>query len=123
MDERRNLRRRHLRYYLHVHDRGTGEFVGRLADITVGGVMLVTEDELIIGNRYELRIDFRNVLVGKRHLLLSARCVWCEKDTINPAYFASGFELDDLSAEDSEVIKALIVEYGLRMYREDENGD
>lgn len=120
MDERRNLRRRHLRYYLHVHDRVTGDFFGRLADITIGGLMLITEEPVEVGSRYEFRIDFRNELEGKRHILLTADCKWCDRDTINPAYHASGYELESLSEQDMLVIKALIVEYGLRMYREED---
>lgn len=120
MDERRNLRRRHLRYYLHVHDRVTGEFFGRLADITIGGLMLITEDPVEAGRRHEFRIDFRNELEGKRHLLLTALCKWSDRDSINPAFYASGYELEGLSEQDSRVVKALIVEYGLRMFREED---
>ena len=52
MDQHRRLVRKHLATYPRVLDRDTGVAIGRLADLSVRGIMVVGEEPI------ELVVDF-----------------------------------------------------------------
>jgi hypothetical protein len=56
MSERRALRRRHLIYNLSVRDPRTNEEIGRLADISTGGLLLVAPRALPVGQVRDVEI-------------------------------------------------------------------
>ena len=56
MQKQRELKRRHLFFYLEVYDVVTGELLGNLVDITTRGIKLVSKNQIPINKTYVLRM-------------------------------------------------------------------
>ena len=112
MPEKRKHRRATLLYYLKIYDLETEKFVGHLADISLGGLKLVSESEIIPGNDFHLRICLPEDQYCQKSFTVKARSCWSKTD-INPDYYASGFYYITLSLENIRIIKNLIQQYEL----------
>jgi len=108
--ERRRLKRCQLLYYLKIFDTDTEDLVGRLIDINVEGLKLVSTTAIESGAVFNLTIELPIEIFGRRAVKFQARCQWCSPD-VNPSYFACGFQYVDPTQEESEIISALITNY------------
>jgi hypothetical protein len=100
-------------FYSRVFDRKNGKMLGYLADMTIEGVMVISEDTIQTEDVYRLRIDLPEDLYGKAYLNLEARSVWSKPD-VNPNFFMTGFQLQNPTPEDQEIMKRIILDYGFR---------
>ena len=62
MDEKREIKRRHLIYYLRVFDRKTDQLLGHLVNITPQGIMLISEESLATDTTFQLRMKLPSAL-------------------------------------------------------------
>jgi hypothetical protein len=108
--ERRRLKRCQLLYYLKTFDADTEELVGRLIDINVEGLKLVSGASIQVGAAFNLMIELPIQIFGQKAVKFRAQCQWCRPD-VNPSYFAAGFQYVDPTQEESEIISALITNY------------
>ncbi len=113
MDERRHLKRRHLLYYLRVFDRGSGEQLGSLADITAEGLMLVSTDSIPTGRDFRLRMHLPPGITRDNGVEIDARSVWTRPD-VNPEFHVTGFTLLSVTPGCVDAIEQLIDDYGFR---------
>lgn len=113
MKERRRLKRRHLSYSLRVFDRNTDELFGHLVDITSEGVMFISENPIEEEVTFHLKMTLPPEFSGGNQLEFSARCMWCRKD-VNPDFYATGFQLIDVSKDHFAIVERLIEEFGFR---------
>jgi len=111
--DRRKLKRRHVIFYSRVFDRNSGALLGHLMDITVEGLMLISEAPLTPGSTYHLRMDLPEDVMTKAYLSFDAQCLWSKSD-INPAFYNAGFKVLNMIPEDIELIENMIDEYGFR---------
>ncbi len=111
--ERRKLKRRHIVFYSRVFDRNTGALLGHLMDITIEGLMLISDIPITTGITYHLRMDLPEDVMTKAYLSLDADCLWCRPD-INPAFYNAGFRVLNMKKEDVDLIENMIDEYGFR---------
>jgi hypothetical protein len=111
--ERRGLKRRHLIYYLRVFNRETGELIGHLVDVTRGGIMMINEKPVPIGEEYELRMALPEEIWGKNFLDFKGKSLWSTKD-VNPDFYNTGFQISGLDGHEIDIIERLISEYGFR---------
>lgn len=109
--QKRKLKRRHLIYYLRVFDQKTGELVGHLADITIKGIMLMSEKELPINKTYSLKVLINPGEEEPEYLEFDAVAKWSRPD-VNPTFWDTGFELVNATAADFRRISDLIEELG-----------
>lgn len=100
-------RRRHLHYYAKVNNRDTGEMIGRVADISLSGVMLVRADGIESGKTYALRVLLPEVFEEKGHIDFEAVSRWCKKD-VNPDFHVIGFEITHIDSKNEKMIMQLI---------------
>ncbi|GAB4338883.1 MAG: hypothetical protein Kow0089_11170 [Desulfobulbaceae bacterium] len=110
--EQRGLSRHHLIYYLRVFDGMSSRVVGHIVDISPGGIMLITDEPISPQEEYRLRMRFPGSGNEKRELVLDAVCRWCRQDE-NPEFYIAGFQITDLSDEDTAFIQSLIAEFGM----------
>jgi c-di-GMP-binding flagellar brake protein YcgR len=110
MAEKRKLKRRQLIYYLQVLDRRTGLLVGRLADITTEGLMLISPDPIEENKEIELRMVLPAEIQGDKAVVFDAQSVWCRKD-VNPDLYVTGFRFLKVAARDFKIIDDLILDY------------
>jgi hypothetical protein len=111
--DRRKLKRRHVIFYSRVFDRKSGALLGHLMDITVEGLMLISDYPLETGITYHLRMDLPEDVMAKAYLTFDALCLWCRPD-INPAFYNAGFKVLDMQQDDVDLIENMIDEYGFR---------
>ena len=111
--DRRKLKRRHVIFYSRVFDRNTGALLGHLMDITVEGLMLISETPIETGIIYHLRMDLPEDVMAKAFLRFDVHCLWCKPD-INPAFYNAGFKVLNMAQEDIDLIENMIDEYGFR---------
>jgi len=112
MDERRQLKRRHLIYYLSVEDIDTGHTLGHLVDVNPDGIMLMSPEPIQSGKVFRLRMTIPVGAEGARQTMeFQAESVRCGKD-INPDFFDTGFHLVSLTPTQLGLIKTLIDDHG-----------
>jgi len=89
--------------------------MGRLVEISPGGLRLNTEVALPHGRRLSICVRFRRMVSGKAELALSGRCVWCTPDPIDTERYASGVRLESLTGTTVQLISAVTEVYSLRL--------
>ena len=113
MEERRNLRRRHVIYYSRVYERKTGELIGHVMDITPEGIKLISEQAIPLQKRFHFRIDLPDDITLKEFMYFEAESIWCSPD-VNPDFYNTGFRVFNMSADDAAFLNRMIDETGLR---------
>ncbi|MHC1782711.1 MAG: PilZ domain-containing protein [Anaerolineaceae bacterium] len=111
MVEKRKYQRRHLIYYLRVFDRDTVNLIGHLVDITAEGVMVISENPIEVGKTFHMRMILPKEFFGKEQINFEAVSRWADKD-INPSFYDTGFQLQDISEENIQIITQLIEDFG-----------
>ena len=111
-NDKRNVLRRHLVFYLRVFDGMSSRVLGHLADISARGAMLVSEKPIQENQEFRLRMRLPREIAGRSELLLDATCRWCRPDT-NPDFFIAGFQVVGLDQEFEEHIQRLIEDFSV----------
>ena len=111
--ENRKTKRRHLIYYLRVFNQQNNELLGHLADITSEGLMLIGEHALPVGEAYMLHMKLPAEILGKETMDFNATALWSRPD-VDPAFFATGFRIQDIADEDIKIIRRLIKDFGFQ---------
>lgn len=115
MDDRRKEIRKKLMTFTVVHD-GHGRLLGYLANLTMQGAMVMSENPLAVQVPVTLVIDFPNELPGglARRLDIAARVARCVPDVENPHEFNLGFEFTEVTPAQAQIITALLDRYHFR---------
>ena len=110
-NELRQLKRRHLIYYLEVFDLENGRLLGHLVDLTVKGMKLVSKEEIPMGKTYFLRMVMPEEYCPEREVRFTATSTWCSQD-VNPDFYATGFNTPDLADKNRQLFMILINQIG-----------
>lgn len=102
-ETKRSQKRSHLTFYYDVCDVATEKVIGKLADITTEGLLLLSTDEIEPDVSYDLKI----VADLDQPIAFSSKCRWCRID-INPDYYDIGFHVESISPDDKQRIRDLI---------------
>jgi hypothetical protein len=113
MVERRKLRRKYLAFFTRIFDRGSGQLLGHLADITTEGMMVISEKPIKTGQEYKLQIDLSDSYFPKQRLDFHAFSIWCRPD-VDPNFWNTGFQLSNMADDDAAIIELIVQEYGIR---------
>jgi len=113
MPERRKVKRRHLLYYLRVYNARTGRLLGHLADISHGGVMVVSQSRRRLGRTITLRMVLPNQPRRVKIVEFDATTKWCRRDA-NPDFWDTGFETTGLTRRQASDLETLVDDYGFR---------
>jgi hypothetical protein len=112
MNEKRQYRRRSLVYNLQVVDKNTGDIVGRVANLSPEGLMLITTDRLVKDMQLELSMALPEKIFNRDRIECAAKCTWCKRNATTDFYEA-GLQLFGVTDRDIEAIVALITKYRL----------
>jgi hypothetical protein len=107
MPERRKLKRVHLIFYLRVFAGDDRTLLGQLVDITKEGLMLISEKPIEPDRDFDLTIDLPQEINGSKVLQFRARSRWSKPD-VNPSFYNTGFQLEDVDEEYVKIIRNLI---------------
>lgn len=110
-EETRSLKRRHLIYYLEVHDEQTGTLLGHLVDITTGGLKLVSRQPIPVNRDYKLAMTLPDGYFAQKKISFQARSLWSSND-INPDFYDTGFAAPALDLNAKDIILDLVEQLG-----------
>ncbi len=112
-EDRRVLSRTVPECELRVYDLETGEFRGRIGDLTTGGMRLVCDQAMEPGRRYHFRLAVPPELFGySTNIVFDAVCGRCNLDDNRECCIAGFF---DLTGEPGNIdaIEMLILRFNL----------
>ncbi len=114
MEERRRISRKYLIVYSRVFERTMGRLLGYLADLSLEGAMIISEEKLAVDRLMSLRFDLPDMSAFDRNSLnLNARVARCDPD-ISPGFYNIGFEFQDVTEEQQAVIRKMMDMYEFR---------
>ena len=105
MDDRQQERKQII-YSLRVFDARSGALLGQVADLSIRGFMLNSEQQLPKGRSMVLRVEMPRSLNGPQELEIKARVKWSRPDA-NSSFFNTGLHLR-LSRSDEKILSDLI---------------
>ncbi|MEW5922934.1 MAG: PilZ domain-containing protein [Candidatus Zixiibacteriota bacterium] len=109
--DRRKSQRRAPDEYITVYDEVTGQPIGSLANMSIDGVKLVTDQAIKPGTILECRINLETDIMGYKEIYFSAECRWCRKN-VAAGHWESGFLLQ-ASGIDMNLISYMILGFKL----------
>lgn len=107
MNNNRREQRKHLYYYVDILDSGTGQPLGKVVDITTGGLKLITEKAMPVDVEFSLSLRVSEIYEEKDDIVVKAKTLWSRSD-VNVDYFDTGFEFLDVDDDTKIRIKNLI---------------
>jgi hypothetical protein len=110
MQERRKFKRRHIMLYARVFDRKTGKHLGYLGNLTVEGIMVISDEPIAVGFGFSLRIDLPEDVYNQPILSIEAQSRWCEPD-IDPRFFNTGFALLEINPQDRALVEKIVKDF------------
>jgi hypothetical protein len=105
MPIQRRIDRQQLPYYLKVFNRITDKPMGYIGNVSLEGLMLISQLPLLVGARFDMRLKIPGP-DAQRFIDFSATCQWCRED-VTPGSFDSGFALMVPPVEFVEMVDAL----------------
>lgn len=87
----RNIERHQLPYYLKVFNRITDKPMGYIGNVSLDGLLLISQLPLLVGARFDMRLKIPG-RESPRYIDFSATCQWCRED-VTPGSYDSGFSL------------------------------
>ena len=110
MDEKRQLKRRSLLYYPEVYVRDTDYLLGKLGDITQGGLLVVGERNVELDKEFPLQVNLPATLYGCDRILLDAVSVRSDADA-QTGGVGTGFRIVNITDNNRVLVNRLILEY------------
>ena len=105
MHVQRRIERHQLPYYLKVFNRITDKPMGYIGNVSLDGLLLISQLPLLVGARFDMRLKIPGQL--EPHFIdFSATCQWSRED-VTPGYYDSGFALVAPPADYVEMVDAL----------------
>jgi hypothetical protein len=112
LNDRRNIKRRKFSYYMRVLDDDTLKLVGHLSDISNKGLKIDSQQPIAPGLNIRLRMDLTAEVSDKAYIIFSAISRWCQVDPADPFVQNVGFEITEISSEDSAIYQRIVEKYG-----------
>jgi len=105
MQVQRRIERHQLPYYLKVFNRITDKPMGYIGNVSLDGLLLVSQLPMLVGARFDMRLKIPGL--NEQHFIdFSATCQWCRED-VTPGCYDSGFALVAPPADYVEMVDAL----------------
>ncbi len=112
MTERRQHKRWLLSSYFDAYEMKMNSCVGYLAEVSYGGMMLISKFPVQTNIVMPLRIEFNNSVKEANQMKVVTKPVRCYKDQ-DFSYYSVGLKLVDLSSSNLTIIKHLIDKYAI----------
>ncbi len=109
MNERKR-ERIELNQPITIADTINGGDFGELINVTVEGIMVITDKEIPTDSIYQLSLQLPVNLEGSDRVQLGADCLWCRKAENFHRYWA-GFHIIDASDQALRQLETLIAHY------------
>ena len=103
MAEKRKQVRKSPQFFVGVYDNDQTKSVGRVVNISSGGLMVTGKYELTRYTNYKISMDLPYAIKEKSQVFFDAQCRWCESGG-ESKLFSSGLEITNISSENSEIL-------------------
>ncbi|GLS27873.1 PilZ domain-containing protein [Marinibactrum halimedae] len=108
----RHFRRHDLKHTVHVIDAVTSQPMGRIANISLEGLMLIGQLDAKPDHLYQLTVILPAVIAGEREINIGADCLWVKHLTPEDQSMVwAGFQIIDFDPKAKIVIEALMTCY------------
>ncbi len=107
MQNKRASTRKRPNESIAVCDINTGQTLGYLANISLGGLMLVGQISTAPGTLFQLQMPLPTPINGATHIEFGVESLWCQRVRETCSYW-TGFQIIDISDSASETIEILI---------------
>jgi len=108
--ERRKSRRFSI-VSLDLHDRSSEELIGKVVNISQGGLLTESEVSYEPGKEYNFFIPFHETISGMVKFDFSARIIWCRPNALKSGMMSIGMEFSD-----NPKIQTLFIEQMVKIY-------
>jgi c-di-GMP-binding flagellar brake protein YcgR len=106
MEHRDSGTRKHLYLYLEVEDRRSGNLLGHLGDISTGGIMIISENNIPLHQEYYARIKLPEEEFNAKYLDVKVETRWHKLD-INPDLHCIGCRFTHIDSDDIVIVEEL----------------
>jgi len=104
-------KRRHARpkspHRINVLSASNDRILGRLVDVTPGGLMFLSERAYSVGTTLHLRLPLPRMANGKTAIEVDGDVIWCKPDS-NPAFQRVGVQFAALGAEEAYIVETVL---------------
>jgi len=94
---------------IRVTDTNSGEVIGTLGNISLGGFMLISEKSLPLNRLYQFNISFPQPDGATKSIEIGADSLWSQQ-LPDKTTFWFGFQIIDVSEEDAKLIENFCAE-------------
>ncbi|MFH0975198.1 MAG: PilZ domain-containing protein [Spirochaetota bacterium] len=110
----REHQRVYFTFYLRIFEGSS--LLGFLLDISLKGLMIMSEKELRTGKTYTLSVKVPPVISEDHgdYVKIQSECRWCRRDEKQKDTYLCGFQIEDIQGKGNNLVKKLIDEYRLR---------
>ena len=109
--ERRKSRRFSI-VNLDLYDQSSDRLVGKVVNISQGGLLTIAEEAYETGKEYAFYIPFEETVNGRVKFEFSGRIVWCRPNALKPGMLSVGLEFADNAKIQTMFIEQMIKIYG-----------
>lgn len=109
--ERRKSRRFSI-VNLDLHDQVSNQLVGKVVNISQGGLLTIAEKTYEAGKEYGFYIPFKETVNGLVKFEFSGKVVWCRPNALKPGMLSIGLEFADNPKIQTIFIEQMIKIYG-----------
>lgn len=110
IQDKRQIDRWHLVYYLRVFESGSPSIFGHLVDLSERGLMLLCYNPVEVHRVFKLRMSQPNRMKDHEEIIFPATSKWCKNDADTEFYLA-GFQLDAVEPALRQLITSLIRDF------------
>jgi hypothetical protein len=107
MEDRRQHDRRHLGLQIEAFDLHSGERLGRLADLSTEGFMLLCEKPIEADSVLQFRLVPARPLEGVESVTLGADCLW-SKPGHEVQHGWAGFQIIDMASDQAAALDIVL---------------
>ncbi len=109
MPEHRASPRRKLTEKIDVIDVNSGQAMGHLVNISVGGFMLFSDREPDVNRLFQVQLRSDSPIPGLDGVEIGAECLWSQAIT-ESGHFWAGFQIIDISDQGRRLVQHLLEE-------------
>jgi Tfp pilus assembly protein PilZ len=97
---------------LDLFNKQTQEHVGKIINISKGGLLVNASNEFPTGEEFDFYIPFTKNVNGEVKFEFNARVVWCQPNPLTPSAFSVGMEFSNIPELQTVFIQKMIQIYG-----------
>lgn len=112
MPDKRRSKRRQLFFNFEVLERGSRRKLGHLVDITAEGMLLLSAEPHVKGEKLEVVVKLPDLPGLEAEQLTGTAVVRWSGHDYNPALNCSGLQFEELGAKEQAVVDILVARFG-----------